>query len=40
MGNTFSLGPDDVVPFVDLSQEHATEMDRPEGVPFQCRGCP
>jgi len=32
MGNTFALGPDHVVPFVDASQEHVTEMNRPDAI--------
>ena len=32
MGDTFFLGPDDVVALVDPSQEHATEVDGPDTV--------
>ena len=32
MGDTFSLGLDDVVPLVDPSQQHVTEVNRPDPV--------
>ncbi len=32
MGNTCRLRPDDVIPFVDPSQEDTAEVDRPDAV--------
>src|SRR5437867_7443759 len=32
MGDTFSLGLDDVVPLVDPSQQHVAEVNRPDPV--------